>query len=72
MNGGNTISHRMVVQKSSELSREWAGEKRTMPPQWWLDREAERKMSGGFDLRKSNLCGSCFEYRSTNGSCGCD
>jgi hypothetical protein len=44
---------------------------RTMPPMWVLDRIADEKFSGGFDVRKSNVCPNCFEARSVNGACGC-
>lgn len=36
-----------------------------------LDKEADRKLSGGFNTRKSNLCETCHEYKSVNGTCGC-
>jgi hypothetical protein len=42
------------------------------PPQWVLDKAADEKFSGGFVLKRKNLCPECFEYRSTNGSCGCE
>lgn len=35
------------------------------------DDEAELKLTGGFDTRKSNICPRCFTTRSQNGSCGC-
>lgn len=47
------------------------GEKRSTPPQWILDADAERRMTGGFRIRKDNLCPGCGEYRSVNGMCGC-
>jgi len=43
-----------------------------MPPQWLLDKIADEKFSGGFVLKRRNLCNVCFEYRSANGTCGCD
>jgi hypothetical protein len=42
------------------------------PPQWVLDREADLKLSGGFVTKRRNLCPVCHQYRSVNGSCGCD
>lgn len=31
----------------------------------------EVKLAGGFDTRRSNQCGVCFEQRSVNGACAC-
>lgn len=45
--------------------------KRSMPPQWALDKAADEKLTGNFNTRKSNICGTCFEAKSVNGSCGC-
>jgi hypothetical protein len=36
-----------------------------------LDRVAEQKLTGGYKVRKSNLCDKCFTYKSTNGTCNC-
>lgn len=37
-----------------------------------LDREAELKLTAGFDVRRSNRCETCFEFKSRNGSCSCE
>ena len=42
------------------------------PPGFVLDREAEQKLTGGFNTRRSNRCGTCFTARSANGKCSCD
>jgi hypothetical protein len=42
-----------------------------IPPQWLLDLIADRKMTGGFSTRPSNLCHGCCQYRSVSGACGC-
>jgi len=41
------------------------------PPLGDLDRLAERKIDGGFSRKRKNVCGTCFEARAKNGSCGC-
>jgi NADH:ubiquinone oxidoreductase subunit len=46
-------------------------EKGTVPPQWVLDRIAEERITGKYNVRKSNLYDECHEYRSVNGTCGC-
>jgi hypothetical protein len=51
---------------------EYADKNRRKPPQWLLDKIADEKFSGGFELKRKNLCRECFEYKSANGSCGCD
>lgn len=43
----------------------------TPPPQYVLDRLAEEKLTGKFNVSPSNICGSCFTARSHNGSCFC-
>jgi len=45
--------------------------KRPMPSQIVLDQAADRKLDGGYNVRKSNICSECFETKSVNGSCGC-
>jgi len=40
-------------------------------PQDVADAAAERKLTGGYRTQKSNACKQCFQFRSTNGSCGC-
>lgn len=44
---------------------------RPMPSSVTLDRIADRALSGGFKVIKSNLCPECREYRSVNGACAC-
>jgi len=42
------------------------------PPQWLLDKLAEKSMNPqGWNQSKSNLCRQCFTHRSENGSCLC-
>lgn len=41
------------------------------PPQHVLDEQAERTITGGYDVSPSNICGGCFMARSANGTCGC-
>ncbi len=45
---------------------------RKSPPWELIDEIAEQKFSGGFDLKRKNLCTTCYEYRSVTGTCGCD
>ena len=35
------------------------------------DEEADRRLTGGFNVRKSNICPGCKQARSVNGTCGC-
>ena len=48
------------------FNQEWSG-----PPQYVLDRLAEEKITGKYDVSASNICGSCFTARSSNGTCFC-
>ena len=45
-------------------------EKKNIP---WneVDRQADRRLDGGFNTSKNNLCPDCNEYRSVNGLCSC-
>jgi hypothetical protein len=36
------------------------------------DAAADLKFSGGYKLRRDNLCTECNTYKSVNGSCLCD
>lgn len=71
-----TISHRMYVQKSSVARREAQGsccDAVTNRPQGWLlDKMAEEKLTGKYNVRRSNKCSTCNTFRSVNGSCMCD
>jgi hypothetical protein len=40
-------------------------------PRWLLDKIADEKFSAGYNIRRSNQCETCFEYKSANGSCSC-
>lgn len=40
-------------------------------PGWLLDKIAEEKLTGGYDVRRSNVCTDCFVAKSKNGSCNC-
>ena len=42
------------------------------PPQWVLDRLADEKFTGKFDVSRSNMCQTCFCAKSVNGTCFCD
>jgi hypothetical protein len=35
------------------------------------DKQADDKLSGGFNTGKNNICPTCKEARSVNGMCGC-
>jgi hypothetical protein len=43
-----------------------------MPSDDMIEKATMLKLPGGFSTAKSNLCTTCREYRSVNGSCGCD
>lgn len=48
------------------------GEVRRVPPSWALDREAERKLTGGFSRKKNEYCPECGVLRTARGLCFCD
>ncbi len=52
--------------------QEQAAADRPRPPGWWLDKQAELKITGGYNTKKSNQCHTCFQQRSVNGACGCE
>jgi hypothetical protein len=35
------------------------------------DKQADLKLSGGYNTRKSNICGKCYTAKSVNGTCNC-
>jgi hypothetical protein len=43
------------------------------PPNWVLDRLADRALDGGYKIGKGrkNVCPLCFTTRSVNGTCSC-
>jgi|tagenome__1003787_1003787.scaffolds.fasta_scaffold20807837_3 hypothetical protein len=73
--GPGTTKHYLVAARIEEVASrgkyDMFGKKRPAPSGDYLDRVAEQKLSGGFNLRKSNLCDRCWTYKSTNGKCGC-
>lgn len=44
---------------------------RYFPSQKTLDDAADRAFSGGFNIRRNNICLVCFLARSVNRTCGC-
>lgn len=44
---------------------------RYFPSQKTLDAAAELAMTGGFNVRRKNICLVCYLARSVNGTCGC-
>ena len=40
-------------------------------PGWLLDKIAEEKLTGNFNVRRSNQCLTCFQAKSVNGTCAC-
>ena len=43
----------------------------TLPPSWVLDAAAQRQITGGYKIHKSNICSACHMARFGNGSCYC-
>jgi hypothetical protein len=41
-------------------------------PESFFEEVFQRKVTGGFDVKKHGKCGQCFQVRSANGKCGCD
>lgn len=42
-----------------------------MPSQAVLDKMAEQSLTGGWDIRRANVCADCWQAKSANGLCGC-
>ncbi len=42
-----------------------------IPPRWLLDRIADRKLTGGYNVARSNQCPVCYQVKSSNGACNC-
>ena len=61
-----------LLAKSPAFFAEQAGfEGHRPPPQWVLDRIADEKFTGGYDISPANICQSCFTAKSDNGKCWC-
>jgi hypothetical protein len=45
-----------------------------MPSDDMIEAIEMKKLTGGFDMSRSNQCGTCFQVKSVNGKCsmGCD
>lgn len=43
-----------------------------VPPQWVLDKIADEKITGKYNTKRTNLCGTCNTYKSVSGTCLCD
>lgn len=62
------------VSKSKAAQRQLGGPTAfdgNVPPQFVLDRIADESLTGKFNVKRANLCGECFQYKSCNGECGC-
>lgn len=59
----------VAARKSSECPCDSAA---VPPPPWVRDMLEERKRTGGFSIKRSNLCPDCNMFRSVNGTCGCE
>lgn len=66
----STQTSRILAEHQLQQEGNWPDERRR-PPWFVIDREAERKLTGGFRTAPSNICPECFTTRSTNGTCGC-
>lgn len=66
-------NYHALLAKSPAFYNEQAGIKPHQgPPSWVLDRLADEKFTGGYDVGPDNICGKCWQARSANGKCGCD
>lgn len=69
-----TMNYRAVVAKNHQIRRDVEGPNGfdvACPPQAVLDKIADRQISGGYSLKRANLCDGCFTYKSANGECLC-
>lgn len=41
------------------------------PPGWLMDKWAEEKLTGGYNVKRSNICDRCWMAKSANGTCSC-
>ncbi len=67
-----TMNYRAVIAKNHQIRRDVEGPSgfdSACPPQAVLDKIADRKISGGYSLKRSNLCTVCNTYKSVNGEC---
>lgn len=65
-------NYHALLAKSPAFFMEQSGfEGHRPPPSWVLDRIAEEKMTGGFNVSASNICTDCFTARADNGTCYC-
>lgn len=73
--GPGTTKHYPIAARAEELASrgryDMFGKKRPALPGWLMDKLAEEKRTGGYNVKRSNLCPNCFTYKSTNGACNC-
>ncbi len=71
---GTTKHYRIaahIEEKASRGKTDMFGEKLKGPDWWLIDKIADEKLTGGYNTKKSNCCERCWQFRSTNGKCGC-
>lgn len=67
-----TMNYKAVVAKNHHIRNEVGGAtglEPKAPSQAVLDKIADRTISGGYSLKRANLCPDCNTYRSVNGEC---
>lgn len=47
------------------------GQKVVVLPDEVIEKQFMDKLTGRYNIKKSNLCERCFEYKSANGTCSC-
>ena len=70
----STLNFQALVSKSPVIARQVGGStgfEGSPPPQWVLDRLAEEKITGKYDVSPSNICPGCHTARSVSGTCFC-
>ena len=50
---------------------EYRSEYSKVPPQFVLDKIADEAFTGKFNTKRKNLCNTCYEFKSSNGTCSC-
>ncbi len=58
-------------QKGPDGGRNFGHEVGNVPPAWVLDKIADEKITGKYNVKRSNRCDRCNMFRSVNGACDC-
>jgi hypothetical protein len=60
-----------IEEKASRGKFDMFGKKRPAPSGDMMDRIADEKLTGKYNVSRKNRCDQCWTYKSTNGACNC-